>query len=331
MPSYVHRVLLPLLSTPLLLAQGEVEPRSSARKGSAALFVHETSMAAKLELQGREITTTERAARTLDVRIKDVDDKGNFVLVAKFVRVQGRIEMAMGQGETSFDSAGENGVADSPLAKHLLDVVGKSFEAKVGPNGEVVELGEGAAAIVEAGMQGDGMLQLPVDSLKQMVADLFGFLPAKRTAGGARWARERTEQHGRMPTHQKLELMLTVVEPEAFEIETTGTVDLAKDVLLAGKDLVAGDEAEAKRQLDSSKVTLGKVTGKQRTSRTDGFVLQSSKTIIMDLHTTQSQMGEVTTHLEMTTRVARTTAEAALPKPPAAGKAPADKPPTDKK
>lgn len=327
MTMLVRRILFSLLSTPFLLAQGEVEPRSPAKKGSAALFVHETSMAAKLELQGREITTSERAARTLDVQVKDVDANGNLVVVVKFVRVQGRIEMAMGQGDASFDSAGENGVAESVLAKHLLDVVGKSFEAKVSPTGEVLELGEGAAAIVDASLQRAGMLQLPAESLKQMVGDLFGFLPAKRTAGGAKWNLERVEQQGRMPTRQKLELMLTVVEPEAFEIETTGTLDLAKDVLLGDKALAGGEAAEAKRQLESTKVTNGKVTGKQRTSRTDGFVVQSSRTLVFDMLTTQSQMGEVTTHMEAATKVARTTAEAAMPKAaaPAGGKAPADK------
>jgi len=241
--------------------------------------------------------------------------------------------MPQNQGEFEIDSAVESG-GDEPLARamrnRMVAGAGMKFLSKVSPTGEVLELGEGAAAIVEANKEAEGTLgQLTSHGLKQLVADSLGLLPDKRTAGGAKWSCERVEVHGRMPTKQKLDLTLATVAPEAFEIEASGTVELAVDLIKNDKEFASGNAEEVKRQLESTKVEKGTITRKQKTSREDGFVLQASSQVVMDLVTTESQMGEVTTHMKMDTSIVRTTAEKAVPKPPApavdAAKPPADK------
>ncbi len=106
-------------------------------------------------------------------------------------------------------------------------------------------------------------------------------------------------------------------------------LELALDVVL--RDLEqdgAPDKEEMQRQFKSTKLEKGTVAYKQKTSREDGFVLQSSSEMQFDLATSESQMGEVTTHMTSTTTVVRTTAEQAMPKKEPA-KAPADAPKPD--
>ena len=334
MQHITNSVLFSVLLLPCLLAQGEVEPRCAAKKGGSVWLVHETTHDLTLEMQGREITTLQKTARTLHVRVTDVDSAGNLTVETTIVRVHGRMVMPQDQGEFEIDSAVEAGADDEPLVrtmrKRVVAGVGMKFVSKVSPAGEPLELGEGAAAIVDANKEGEGTLgQLTSHGLKQLVADSFGLLPDKRTASGAKWSRERVEVHGRMPTKQKLDLSLATVAPEAFEIEASGTVELAVDLIRDDKEFAGGNAEEVKRQLESTKVEKGKITRKQKTSREDGFVLQASSQIVMDLVTTESQMGEVTTHMQMDTSVVRTTAEQAVPKAPApagdGGKPPADK------
>jgi len=182
-------VLFSVLLLPCLLAQGEVEPRCAAQKGGSVWLVHETTHDMALELQGREITSLQKTARTLHVQVTDVDSAGNLTVETKIVRVHGRMVMPQNQGDFEFDSAVEAGADQDFLfmRKRVLAGVGMKFLSKVSPTGDVLELGEGAAAIVEANKEGEGTLgQLTSHGLKQLVADSFGLLPEKRTAGGAK-------------------------------------------------------------------------------------------------------------------------------------------------
>lgn len=316
------RVLFPLLAlVSSLPAQGEVEARSAVRKGGSVWLVHEANHDVTVEMQGQEVVMSQKTSRTVHVQVEDVDADGNYLVATRLVRVHGRLVLPMGQGDVDFDSAasaegeGEQAAFAREMTKSLIAGAGMTFTAKVGPAGEVLELGKGAAEIVAAHKgAASNMHQLTSGALKQLVADAFGLVPAKRTAGGAKWTRERLEVHGRMPTRQKLDLTLATVAPEAFEIEGVGTLELALDVLAGDKELRNEDDDEFQRQVKSTKVVDGRITLAQKTSRQDGFVLQASSSIALDLETAESQMGAVTTRMKLSTSLRRTTAADALPK-----------------
>lgn len=317
------RLAFPLLMLSAgLAAQGEVDSRSTVKKGTEVWFVHETTTAATVEMRGQEVNTTQTTARTLQISVKDLDADGNFLVETKIVRVHGDVVLAMGQGEFSYDSATEgedDGGAPMPgMKKEMTAGVEMSFAAKVGPTGRVLELGRGADAILAATKAARySMHALDAAALRQLVEEAFGILPEKRTAGGARWTRERVFSYGKAPTREKVELTLSKVDLDTFEIEGTGAVELAKDVMAANPDVPAEDAAELARQVKSTTVKNGKVVRHQTTSRRDGLVDRASTTLEMDLATAESQLGAVSTHLKITTALRRTTAEAALPKPPA--------------
>jgi hypothetical protein len=190
------------------------------------------------------------------------------------------------------------------------------FVARVSATGAVLELGDGAVAIVDAAKGPGNMHELTDLALRQLVTDSVGFLPHRRTAAGANWERERLDSLGRLVTRQKLALRLSDVAPETFTIEGKGTVDLAHDVMI--REVEKSDDlqkAEMLRQLKSTKVEKGTVECSQKTSREDGFVLEASLTMEIDLVTSESSMGGATTHMKVTTTVERTTAEQAKPKP----------------
>lgn len=324
-----------LLAVPLLmpssglLAQGEVDSKTTVKKGTEVWFVHETTTSATVEMRGQEVSTTQTTARTLQISVRDLDADGNFLVETRIVRVHGNVVLAMAQGEFGYDSAtdGEDdGGAPMPGIKKEMTAGAKmTFAAKVGPTGRVLELGQGADAILAASKGAHTTMHaLDKAGLQQLVEEAFGILPEKRTAGGAQWTRERAFAYGKAPTREKVQLTLSKVDLDTFVIEGSGTVELAKDVLAANPDVPASDAAELARQMKSTTVKNGKVVRKQTTSRDDGFVATASTKLEMDLETAESQMGAVTTHLEITTALRRTTAEAALPKPaavpPGAGK-----------
>jgi hypothetical protein len=330
MPPFVTVLAPTLLLAGAMVAQGEVEPRVTAKKGSSVWLIHEISTDAKLEMRGQEITTSQRTARVLHVLVKDIDAEGRLVVETTIARVSGRVASSLGQGNFDFDSAAEADAPGHSGAKQAMAGAGMKFVSKSSPSGELLELGEGSAAVLDANRDQGSMHQITAHGLRQIVGDVFGLLPQKRTAGGAQWQRDRVETIGRMVTRQRLALALTDVAPDAFAIEGKGEVELALDVVLRDLEQDGGpDKEETERQLKSTKLEKGSVICKQKTSREDGFVLQSSSEMQLDMVTTESQMGEVTIHMTSTTTLARTTAEQAVPKKEPPAKAPADAPKPD--
>jgi hypothetical protein len=292
-----------------LSAQGEVDARATVAKGATVWFVHETEQGVQFRLQGRDLASSQTSVRTLHIEVRDIDVNGNYVVATKLVRIHGKYQTT-GQGEIEFDSAGEGGGND--LARMMTAGAGKTFVSRIDPRGQVLELGEGAEAIVKE-MEMNGMQPLTTGVLKQLVRDAFGLMPPKRTAGGAQWKAERVEFQDWFPTRQALALTLTDVAPEAFVIEGTGTLDLARDVVPDEKDRTPR-ERSVQRQLENSKMEAGKVTIRQKTGRADGFVRESTSSVAFDLLMNDPDLGEIPMQVKVETKLRRTTADAALPK-----------------
>jgi hypothetical protein len=325
MHSALVRVAFGLALCSTLLAQGEVEPRLASAKGASVWLLQELATEAKMQVQGQEMLAKQITNRTVQLQVVDIDQEGNLLIEVKIVRVQGRAEMAAGQGDFDFDSAAaeENGAAHPSLRKMMLVGAGAKFRAKVGANGAVLEFGDGAATIVESAKEPGSLHRLDRAGLQQLVRGAFGLLPHKRTAGGARWEQEFDCTTGGTPLVAKGKCMLTQVEPERFEIEVQGTVALELG-RIAKLDDVAAD-AELKRQLESSKLSESKFTSRQTMSRQDGFVLTGTEAIEFDVEIKDSMVGEMTGHIRWNTVWRRTTEAEAMPKPAATSEAGANK------
>lgn len=323
-------VLVPTFCLDAARAQGEVDARSTVAKGASVWIEHDSTLDAKVEFGGRQITTTENVVWTLHLQVDDVDKDGNYLVTTKVVRARGKLVMAAGQGEAEFDSAGEADGSGSPTArqaaKTIADAVGKSFACKVSARGQVIELGAGKAELVDDGQRGGAMHTRDEATLRQWVEGAFGTFPEKRTAGGARWNRTVGESMGRMPTRLQLASTLTNVDPEFFEIEASGTLDIDREAAVAMEKQRGGRSIG---QIESTKVTSSKVEAKQKTSRRDGFVLAASRTIALEFESSDPGVGEMQASYTMKLSTARTTEAAAMQKP-GGGKDDKKTPPDDK-
>lgn len=313
------------LATPLL-AQGEIDLRTTAKKGNSVWLVQETKQEQTIDMGGQQMESSTNTSRIVQVTVKDVDDKGHLIVESKIARVMGSMTMPMGMGDFEFDSAAkaddggdEEGMAGmgAMMKKAMMAGAGKSFTAKVSPLGKVVELLDGAAEIMkssEGGMMGGSSMD--EGALKQIVENAFGLLPEKPMAVGAKWEHKQKESGGRMPMEHKVELTLAKADAETFEVTATGTVDKPADAKKDDKEeTIEGDEqqAMAREMMKSMKVKNGKMSGKMSVSRRDGFVVEATNTITMDVEMTAGPMGEMQMAMKMSTSTKRSTAEAAVP------------------
>lgn len=313
------------LATPLL-AQGELDLRTTAKKGAMVWLVHETTQEQTIDMGGQEMETKQSTARVVQFTVKDVDDKGNLIVESKLARIHGSMTMPMGMGDFEFDSAvaADEGEEDDGMAgmssmmkKAMMAGAGKSFSAKVSPLGKVVELLDGAADILksaEGGMMGGNAID--EGTLKQIVEGAFGMLPEKPLAVGAKWEHKQKESSGRMPMEHKVEMTLAKADADSFEVNATGTVDKPAEAPKDEKaETVEGDEqaAMAREMMKSMKVKNGKLAGTQRVSRQDGFVLEAKNTISMDVEMSAGPMGEMQMVMKLTNSTKRATADAAMP------------------
>lgn len=306
-----------------LAAQGEVELRVTAKKGSSIWLTQTQKQEQTIDMAGQQMETSQSTTRVVEVTVKDVDDKGNLTVETKIARIHGNMEMPQ-MGEMEFDSAApaeeadDNGMAGmmAMMTKSLMVGAGKSFTAKVSSQGKVVELLDGAADLLKGG--GNRMMGGPsIDegTLKQIVQSAFGTLPEKPIAVGGKWSHTQNDTRGRGPIEHKLELTLAKADAEQFEITATGTV-AKPEGKKEGKDAPeAGDEqaAAARQIMDSMKVSNGKVSGMQRISRQDGFVVEATNTVTMDVEAS-SPMGEMQMSVKTVSTTKRASADDAAPK-----------------
>jgi hypothetical protein len=216
------------------------------------------------------------------------------------------------------DEAGGGGpFSPGAMTKMMTALAGKSYVAKVDTFGKVASL-EGVDELLKSANQGPRMggPMSPVSEgqLKQYVASAFGTLPQKPIAQGATWDQVDEEKAQGMKVETKLQLTLAKVDAESFEITATGTVGTAA----AKAEEKAGEAADGanpmREMMKNVKVKNGKISGTQRVSRQDGFVIESSNTTTMDIERPGPMGGEMTIGIKTTQKCKRTTAEAAMPK-----------------
>src|SRR5262245_29861268 len=293
------------LATPLVCQDHDL--KVAAKKGSTVWLLLEEKQEQTIDMGGQTMDVENSTTRTLQLEIKDVDDKGNLVVEVKIARIHGSMMMPMGMGDIEFDSAkktegeededgGMGGLRTGALAKAITALAGKSYVAKVDAFGKVASL-EGVADLLKTQNQGPrgmggGMGAAATEGqLKQYVESAFGTLPQKPTAQGATWDRVDTEKSTRGgPMQTKLQLTLAKVDADMFEITATGTVEAAPKGEPKGEEKAGGaaegEAAEAenamREMMKNMKVKNGKVSGTQKVSRQDGFVIESTNITSMD-------------------------------------------------
>jgi hypothetical protein len=176
--------------------------------------------------------------------------------------------------------------------------------AKVDARGEVVELGAGAEEIAKASTDYGNAHSLSHGTLKHVVREVFGFLPQKRTAGGAKWSATRTQPFGALPARESIDLVLTKVEPDAFEVEGKGTLEFVFEGLAADEM----PEAMVRKQLKGTQLIASKVTIEQQTSRADGLVRASSHSATFEMQPDVPGIGPM--HVDWTASLRRIEAPA---------------------
>ena len=306
------RLLLPLLATVPLFAQGEVDLRSAAKKGSSVWLVQDDKRSQTFEAMGQEMESSQHIVRTVHLTVTDVDDKGNLAVTVKVVRVHGSLANPS-MDEIEFDSLKPaDSVEDDPtggmmksMVENLQAGAGKSFTAKVSPHGRMLELVD-AKEMMQKSASGQGVEE---GQLRQIIEIAFGRLSDKPVAVGGKWTHEDKGQSGRLPVTQKIEMTLAKAEADSFEITATGTVEKPAAPAAEG----AEEENPMAAAARSMKISNGKVTARQKVSRQDGFVVEGTMDVSMDAEMSMGGMAIPMT-IKTVTSVKRTSEAEAQPK-----------------
>ncbi|HZN37828.1 MAG TPA: DUF6263 family protein [Planctomycetota bacterium] len=321
------------LTTPLVCQSADEKAaennlKIAAKKGSTVWLLLEEKQEQTMDMGGQQMEMGNTTTRTLQLEVKDVDDKGNLVVEVKIARIHGSMTMPM-MGDIEFDSTkktegeeedagGMGGFSPGAMTKAMTALAGKSFVAKVDAFGKVASL-EGVAELLKDANQGPGMRRGggSESQFKQYVESAFGPLPQKPIAQGATWDRVDDEDAMGVTMQTKLQLTLAKIDADGFEITATGTVGLSPVQKPEEKAAGEADEREAamREMMKNMKVKNGKISGTQRVSRQDGFVIESSNTTTMDVDMPGPMGGEMSMSVKTTLKCKRTTAEAAMPKP----------------
>ena len=303
--------LFPLLTLGLAtaLAAQEHDLGVHAPKGTSVWLRHTETMSQTMETPQGEMEMGQATTTIAQFTVLDVDAEGMLTVETKVARIHGSRTMPM-MGDVEFDSAED---PNDPMAK----LAGKSFVAKVKPNGKVAAL-EGTEELLKK-QRGAGAMGMAANISEEMLRSLvetsFGSRPEKPVAVGGEWEHKDTAESGMGSA--KIVLKLAKVEDDAFDVTGTGTVDLPKP----GKDK---DSPQA-QMMENMKVGKSAVGGTQRVSRQDGFVLESTMTVDLDATMSHPMMdAEMSVQIKAVTKVERTTADAAKKATKAA--APADAP-----
>lgn len=310
-------ILTSLCLAAVAAAQGEQTLRVTAKKGASVWLTQEQKQEQNIDQGGNQMEMTNTIVHTLHVTVLDVDDKGMLAVETEVVRIHGSMDMGPMGGETEFDSAAPAksdddddsgmGMSAGAMTKQITKLAGKKFVAKVDTQGKVASL-EGVAELLKGGrgmMGGPG--QVTEGSLKQLVESAFGMLPEKPVAVGATWEHVQKEP-GRVSSNHKVKLTLAKMDDAAFEITAVGTVE-KPEVKNDGDD----DKNPMAAMMKNMTISNGKITGTQKVSRQDGFLVEGSQSLSMDIEM-ETPMGSATVGVKQTTTTKRTTAEAAMPK-----------------
>jgi len=328
-------VLLGLLTLGVPLAAQEHDLRVTAKKGASLWYTQEAKQEQAVDMGGMQMETGHSLTFTVFVTVKDKDEKGQLLVEAKIVRVQG--SMSFPGIDVDFDSAdgkpGEGDAAEEEgsdemgmpdpdaIGRGATSLAGTTFTAKVDPFGNVESM-EGIdkaleAARKKAGRMGAMMLGADLDqsAMERLIESAFGSPPSKPTAVGSAWERSDEDKTSPMPVANKMKLTLTKVDDESFEITASGTIEKAAAAAAAeAKEGEDENEAMAREMSAKMKIENGKITGTTRVSRKDGFTIESNSVLSMDLTVPSPMGGDVSIAQKSTTVTKRTTEANAMPK-----------------
>ncbi len=320
---------LPLFSLLALaavaVAQGtEHDLRTTAKKGSSAWFVQSTKQEQAIDMDGQTMDMGNTVNYTVRVTVGEVSDKGSLDVTIDILRVEGALVLPM-MGEVAFDSAAgpaeDDGFGMAALGDAMASLAGKKFTATVSPYGKVEKV-EGTKELLDAarkkgGQMGGQMLAsaLTDQALESLVENAFGVLPDKPIALGGSWTRLDNSKSGRTRANNKMELTLAKLDDTSFEIEAKGTVEKPEAAAPEAGEEESPEAAMAREMMANMKIKNGKIAGKLKVSRTDGFVVESSSSMAMDIEMPSPMGGgDMTIAMKTTSTTKRTTEEAAMPK-----------------
>lgn len=305
-----------LLFAAPVAAQGELDLRVVAKKGAEVWLTQENKQEQVIDMGGQEVEIAHTTTHTLHITVKETDEKNGLVVETKIVRIHGSISSPMG-GDMEFDSAapppddGEEGGMGMPspgmIGKALTRLAGQSFVAKVDNFGKVTSM-EGASEILAAAKKGAGPIgpTASEQTLRNFVEGAFGSLPDKPVAIGGTWNRETPSTDDAPGT--KMQMTLAKADADAIEVTATGTMETPPPAK-------AGEGAGARKSIqDSMKVKNSKISGAQKLSRQDGFVIEARTELALDADMESPMGGEMSATIKSIRTTKRTTAEAAMPK-----------------
>ena len=318
--------LLPILAlAATAAAQGaQHDLRTTAKKGGTVYFVQTTKQEQAIDMDGQSMDMGNTINYTVRVTVADVSDKGSLEVNVDILRVEGALLLPM-MGEVAFDSAAgpaeDDGMGMAALGDAMSSLAGKKFKATVSPFGKVEKV-EGATEILDAarkkgGRMGGQMLASSLNdkALESLVENAFGVLPDQPIAVGGSWSRTENDKAARTQVDNKMELTLVKLDDAAFEIEAKGTVEKPATPAPAAGEEESEEMAMAREMMANMKIKNGKIVGKLKVSRGDGFVVESSSNMSMDIEMPSPMGGgDMTIAMKTTTTIKRTTEEAATPK-----------------
>src|SRR5262245_22491802 len=147
-------LLAPLTLLPMIAAQGgiggdKLTLKVGAAKGEVFHFKSTSKMSQSIDMGGQAMDSTNETVQMSRLKVVDVDAKDGATVELTVLSVRGSMGGPM--GDITFDSTKkddegdeESGVPGMPgpgaIKRSLTVLAGKTFKARVGANGEVVEV-----------------------------------------------------------------------------------------------------------------------------------------------------------------------------------------------
>ncbi|MCR9244839.1 MAG: DUF6263 family protein [bacterium] len=315
--------------------------KMSVREG-ASIWVRQISTSKQdIDMGIQQVESKNVVDVAAELTVTNVADDGMVTIDVTLQRVRGSLGMP-NMGEFPFDSidndkkpadAGDDGGDDfggfgmpdfDAIGRAAASIAGTKFVARLDKDGEVKST-EGLKEAVEAmqkraGAMGGQMLASTFgeSALTNLLEAAFGERPKKPMAVGGTWSPKKDDDDNGPATD--ITMKLARVSDKAFEVTGNGTVKKPEM-----KDSEAGDDddptaAMAREMRKNMEIKNGKITFKCVTSREDGFLIEASQNMSMDV-TMESPMGAIEMTQTMSIVTKRTTKGAAMAR---AGKAAGD-------
>lgn len=326
---------LPLVLAPVT-AQGDDaqkhELAMSARPGNSVWLRQTTKTVQEIDMGIQQAENKSTVDITASFNVTAVADDGKTTVDVKIERVRGSFGVP-NMGEFPFDSLdgdqGEQGGDDGgfggfgmpdfgAVGKAAASMAGTAFAAVLDRKGKVTAVTGLEEALKkaeeEAGQMGRQMLSgtFSETAISNFVESAFGTRPQQATPVGGTWKPEADDDDG---PQTKMTLKLARVTDKAFEVTGEGTVEKPK--LDGGDDGDDSPEAAMQRELmKSMEIKNGKVSFRSLVSREDGFLVESTRNLSMDM-TMESPMGAIEMTNSTTVTTKRTSQGAAMAKKPA--------------